>query len=163
MNIQHLISGLKANYPESTHPSANAEKDFVRVLLNMGFTESQLDMLYDELLRVCQFFPKIYDIHTAKGNLGLQSKRQSEVERTKAELEAQEAYDGTAMTFKEWLNDGGMEFIHDQFNGDEQKIHEHLAMLGALDQPVMERKKGYVSELKMLSESLTESNPLEDL
>jgi hypothetical protein len=66
-----LLDGLKANYNQALHPTETQEKDMLRVLRNIGYSEPQLDLIYDELLRTCEYFPKIFDIHNAGSTLRL--------------------------------------------------------------------------------------------
>lgn len=62
MNSKEFITGLKANWPVSLHPTEYSEKDLIRTLRTLHYNPNQLQKIYDEVLKECEYFPKIHDI-----------------------------------------------------------------------------------------------------
>ncbi len=68
MTTAQLLEGLKSNYHPSLHPNDQALKDMKRVLKTLNYGPVQTSNLYDELLKHCEYFPKVADIiANAKG------------------------------------------------------------------------------------------------
>lgn len=141
MNAKHLMDGLKANYAVSLHPTELHEKDFLRTLRNLGYDGEQLDVLYNELISTCEFFPKVYDLHRCASKLGLQRKGSDAVTQTRRMLDDHFTPPPDAITFDEWLHTGGMETIREDCNYDETKIHRVLNMMGVVAAARPEEKK----------------------
>lgn len=71
MNPKMLLEGLKQNYPESTHPSEIKSNDLLRALKNVKLTDDQYEDLYNEILKKCDFFPKVSEIYSCYAALGI--------------------------------------------------------------------------------------------
>lgn len=73
-NPKELMSSLLVHYPESLHPSDQAQKDMIRTLSKLKYSPKQLDDLYDKLIQECNYFPKVYDLITQASNLNLSTR-----------------------------------------------------------------------------------------
>lgn len=130
MNARAFIDGLKANHPNNL-PTEQAEKDMLRVLFRLGFAPEQLQRLYDETLRICNFFPKIYDLDVAISNLSLVSPKSDATGRTKQQIQQWDREEKDCITLQQWLHEcGGMEEIRRECDGDEHKIAKRLQYMG---------------------------------
>jgi hypothetical protein len=136
-----LLEGLKANYPQSVHPTDVAQHDFIRTLKNTGYSEQQFDKLYDRLLSDCEFFPRIADIYRCAAKLNLERPGINEITRTRQLLDSQsDSYTG-GITFNEWLYGGGYEEIIEDCGGDMKKVHKRLNLMGVTSLPERKRPK----------------------
>jgi len=153
MNIQKLMEGLKSNYAPGLHPTELAERDFTRTLRNMGYTHEQLNLLYDELLSSCEYFPKVYDIHRAVSKLQLVRPERNALTQTKQMLDERESYEHDAITFEEWWHNGGYEFVRQDCDGDPVKIQKRLAVMGITRMPEAPKPKNHVSDMTFISDA----------
>jgi hypothetical protein len=157
MNAKILMAGLKANYATGLHPSDLHEQDFIRTLRNMGYGPEQLELLYNELLKTCEFFPKVFDIHRCAGALNLKRPGKTELDTTRELIDGFADHKDGAMTFQEWLADGGMDQIMQDCNYDERKIAQRLAMMGVLARPIPdepEKSKKHKSDFEFIAGEL---------
>jgi hypothetical protein len=155
MNLERMYDGIMANYPASTHPQENGKRDFIRTLKNFGFSDSQYDKLYDELLASCDFFPKVHDLYRCVKKLALERPGTNEALRTKQLLDAQKESEKDGITFNEWLYGGGYEEIIEDCHGDMQKVHKRLNLMGVTSLPERKRPKE-PQKFEFLAENLPE-------
>jgi len=160
MKIEKLIEGLKANYPESQHPTEVRQKDFVRTLKNMGLSAEQHELLYNELLRKCEFFPKVYDLHAVVGSLAIERSENTAVSRTRKMLTEREMIESEGgVTFREWLRDGGLQQIIEDCGGDMARVKKVLGVMGVSaipDYRMPEKKADHTADADFLTEHLPE-------
>lgn len=165
MTPAKILEGLKANYPQSTHPQENAERDFLRTVKNMGFTPQQHAQLYDELLATCDFFPKVHDIYRCSKKLKFERAGLDAVSQTRKMLDSRD--DGQpVMSFHEWLYSGGYETIVHDCEGDMLKVHKRLALMGVTSLPERPRPKE-AQKFEFLTDNLPAFdfpfNPIDEL
>jgi hypothetical protein len=71
MDAKGWMKKLMEYYPEGLHPSEVMRKDLVRCVRTFGYSEEQLEELYEKIVMNCEFFPKVYDVVTQAGELRL--------------------------------------------------------------------------------------------
>lgn len=167
MNIRNLIEGLKANYAPALHPTERAEKDMSRTLYNMGWDSDQLSKLYDELLLTCEYFPKVFDIHSAVSKLHLVRPDSNQLMKTRSMMDSY--HQGSAISFNQWLDTGGYDQIRRDCQYDEVKIRKVMAMMNIVPrrEPEHEKPRNHKSDMQFITDDLPEwdfpQTMLEDL
>jgi hypothetical protein len=156
MNSRELINGLKANYPESTYPSELHEKDMLRTIMNFGYTSTDLSNLYDELLKTCNYFPKVFDIHRCSQALGINSHKidSEELNKTRELLKSYNNHEEGTMSFKDWINGGGIAQIRRDCDYDEVKVQKILNIMGAAVRQEAPREEKPAKEMTFLVDAL---------
>lgn len=132
MNSKGVIDGLKANYPAGLHPSEQQQRDMMRTMKALKYGPVELQKLYDELLRRCEFFPKVADIISCASAIALPLRpktrervwncvevdgRQYAIDKGFMEWESAEAREERWMKAKDsmYWKDGGREYYQQGF------------------------------------------------
>jgi len=71
VNAKELVDTLCKHYPEGLLPDPQVIADLVKTVRKLSYGPKQIEQLYEELTRECNFFPRTYDVISAASKLSL--------------------------------------------------------------------------------------------
>jgi len=158
MNAREFVVRLLDAYPPALHPTEVATKDLERLIDSLHFNNSQMQILYDEAIKISEYFPKPFNIYAACEKIPTQTKK----EYLKPNLEKERLAYG-ALTFTEWLAQGGREQIAEDCQGDQSKIWRIMGILESVERSAEERSGvKTLTQVSDYDDSIVERMPGDD-